>query len=201
MQSILSDDQLMCAVASGNQDAFSELCERWRDKLTRMAFRMLRDYQRAEDVAQETFLRIYRSAESFVGYGFDTWAYRIARNAVVDQARRGTNDYVRRAIASRRNEDDDTGVERLGSSDTDRLSSAECSEMESWIEAAAEGLPDDQRTVFYLSTTAGMTLVEIAVAMEANLPTTKSRLRLAKEKIRNQLAACKVGDPRMAACV
>ncbi len=68
--------------------AFESLVERYQTRITAYAARMLGDVDEAEDVAQETFIKAYRSLDSFRGASsFSTWLYRIATNLCIDRAR------------------------------------------------------------------------------------------------------------------
>lgn len=87
---VRSDDELMAAVAAGSGAALAELVARHRDRLVRFAGRALGDRSRGEDVAQETFLRVYRGAPSYEGRGqFTAWLITIASRLCLNLARDG----------------------------------------------------------------------------------------------------------------
>jgi RNA polymerase sigma factor (sigma-70 family) len=81
-------DPLVAAAKAGDEAAFATLVERHRRELHVHCYRMLGSFEEAEDLVQETFLRAWRSRDSFVGGpGFRAWLYRIATNASLDAIR------------------------------------------------------------------------------------------------------------------
>src|ERR1700704_7191596 len=90
-----SDEDLLAAYQQGDPGSFEDLLRRHRAPLFTFLLRMLGDRERAEDLAQETFLRIVKGAQAWEQRArFQTWLYTIARNLCVDQSRR---DRFRRA--------------------------------------------------------------------------------------------------------
>src|SRR5438046_1595604 len=79
-----SDHELLAAIAQGNEEAFQEIVDRYRNQIVNFIYRMLNDYDRAVDLSQETFLRIYTSASKYQAtYSFSTYIYRIASNLAI----------------------------------------------------------------------------------------------------------------------
>lgn len=197
-----TDDELMGMVGLGDAAAFAELCGRYERQLTGWLNRRLGDWQKAEDMAQETFLRIYSKASSYLPNGqFSGWLFRIASNLIVDQSRRQKNDWIDQAISSRPSKDHDDLVTRFAAEGFDVGDSIDQHELAEMVDEILTRIPDDQRMTFTLAVFVGLSLPEIAEAMETNLPTTKSRMRLAREKIRERLQAYGICDPRLMACV
>src|SRR6202022_437625 len=90
-----TDEELLAAYQQGDPRSFEDLLRRHRAPLFTFLLRMLGDRERAEDLAQETFLRIVKGAQAWEHRArFQTWLYTIARNLCVDQSRR---DRFRRA--------------------------------------------------------------------------------------------------------
>src|SRR5437868_7586916 len=90
-----TDEELLAAYQQGDPGAFESLLRRYRAPLFTFLLRMLGDRERAEDLAQETFLRIVKGAAGWEHRArFQTWLFTIARNLCVDQSRR---DRFRRA--------------------------------------------------------------------------------------------------------
>src|SRR5467141_2728648 len=84
-----ANDQIVAAATRGDEAAFSALTERHRRELHVHCYRMLASFDEAEDAVQETFLRAWRSRDSFDGSAlFRAWLYRIATNVCVDLLRR-----------------------------------------------------------------------------------------------------------------
>jgi RNA polymerase sigma-70 factor, ECF subfamily len=85
----LPDDQLLQAIRSGNEDAFTVLYDRYFDRVYHFAYARLRHHADAEEVAQETFLAVFRSLDAFAGRSaLLSWIYGIAKNTVNNHIRR-----------------------------------------------------------------------------------------------------------------
>ena len=85
----VEDDPVVAAAKAGDEAAFASLVDRHRRELHVHCYRMLGSFEEAEDLVQETFLRAWRSRDSFEGGpGFRAWLYRIATNASLDAIRR-----------------------------------------------------------------------------------------------------------------
>ena len=84
-----SDHALLEATRTGDQDAFAELVSRYRNQITSYIYRMTNDYDGAVDLAQETFVRVYRAADRYQRtYAFSTYIYRIATNLAISELRK-----------------------------------------------------------------------------------------------------------------
>src|SRR5215467_11248598 len=84
-----SDHALLEATRAGDQDAFAELVGRYRNQITSYIYRMTNDYDGAVDLAQETFLRVYRAAGRYqTTHAFSTYIYRIATNLAISELRK-----------------------------------------------------------------------------------------------------------------
>lgn len=189
------DDILMLALQGGDRHAFDQLVARHQHALIGFFIRHLRDAQLAEDLAQETLLRVYNTAWDYLPRGtFRGWMFRIARNLLIDNTRRRSHDALVFAIRSRGNDGDEglTGIPLDEFSPSDR---AGLMEVTAVVDEALPLIPEDQRITFLLYHFAGLSLPEIADAMETSLPTTKSRLRLAREKLRDHLLRRGFRDP------
>src|SRR5438552_15365669 len=84
-----SDHALLEATRIGDEDAFAELVSRYRNQITSYIYRMTNDYDGAVDLAQETFVRVYRAVERYqTTYAFSTYIYRIATNLAISELRK-----------------------------------------------------------------------------------------------------------------
>ncbi|HKX32565.1 MAG TPA: sigma-70 family RNA polymerase sigma factor, partial [Blastocatellia bacterium] len=84
----MDDHSLLEATRTGDETAFQELVRRYRHQITNYVYRMLEDYDRAVDLAQETFVRVYVNAERYQAtYSFSTYIYRIAHNLAISELR------------------------------------------------------------------------------------------------------------------
>src|SRR5215210_8735063 len=84
-----TDHALLEATRTGDEDAFAELVGRYRNQITSYIYRMTSDYDSAVDLAQETFVRVYRAAERYqASHAFSTYIYRIATNLAISELRK-----------------------------------------------------------------------------------------------------------------
>ncbi|HTK95628.1 MAG TPA: sigma-70 family RNA polymerase sigma factor, partial [Terriglobales bacterium] len=89
----LSDADVMLRVQAGDDSAFDYLVEKFRRPITSFMYRMAHNQAVAEELAQETFLRVYRSRQTYAAEAkFSTWLYRIATNLAVNHARDSRNE-------------------------------------------------------------------------------------------------------------
>lgn len=150
----LEDDALMAAVAAGSEEALAQLVDRHRDRIVRLAARTLGDRGRAEDVAQETFLRVFRHAGEYEGRGqFLGWLLTIATRLSLNAARgeRRRRELPLEALG-----------ERSSPSSLERLS------LIREIQAALLELPARQRLALLLKATQGRSYREIAATLECS---------------------------------
>src|SRR2546429_7220090 len=93
-----SDVQLMLDVKAGDEQSFALLLHRYRSQLVNFLYRMVRNREQAEDLAQEVFLRVYRAREDYIPSAkFTTWLFRIATNLALNSVRH--NRYQRMEIS------------------------------------------------------------------------------------------------------
>ena len=185
------DDQRMIRLQTGDACAFDELVGIWQGPLFGFFLRNTRDQHLAEDLVQETLLRLYRHCWDYLPKGlFKGFLFRIARNLLIDHTRRAVHDVLLRRICSRVTSSDGEDFD-LMQQVPDGLVSPVTRVLEREIAAAVREmltqLPDEQRQTFMLHHYDSLTLSEVADAMNTSLPTAKSRLRLAKEKLRHLL--------------
>ncbi|HEU5237008.1 MAG TPA: sigma-70 family RNA polymerase sigma factor, partial [Pyrinomonadaceae bacterium] len=84
-----SDHALLEETLAGDEDAFAELVSRYRNQITSYIYRMTNDYDGAVDLAQETFMRVYRAAGRYqTTHAFSTYIYRIATNLAISELRK-----------------------------------------------------------------------------------------------------------------
>lgn len=183
------DDELMIRLQNGDRLAFEVLVEKYQGPLVGFFLRNLRDRQLSEDLTQETLLKLYNQAWDYLPLGrFRGWLYRIARNLMIDNIRRQSNDAIILARKTRPRDEENDALTRLAGEMLPPEDQASHHELAALIDDLLEKLPEEQRLTFVLHHYAGLPLPEIAEIMETNLPTTKSRLRLAREKLTDKLA-------------
>jgi RNA polymerase sigma-70 factor, ECF subfamily len=184
-----SDESLMLRYRDGDVRAFELLVNRHRKPLFNFILRFVRDTAQAEDVTQETFLRLVKGADAYERQAkFTTWLYTIARNLCVDASRRGKH---RKAASLDAPLGDDDGAMSLldflpdGAAGVDRQ--AQSRELGVRLRQALEALPDEQREIFLLREVADLQFNEIAKVIGCPENTVKSRMRYALEKLREAL--------------
>lgn len=186
------DDQRMIRLQGGEAHAFDEIVSAWKGPLFGFFLRNTRDRTLSEDLVQETLLRLYRAAWDYLPTGqFRGWMFRIARNLLIDHTRRAARDALVRRVRLKPSSDGQDAVDLLSLLPGDLVSPSERAaeaELTDVVEELLQDLPEEQRETFVLHHFDSLTLAEVADAMQTSLPTAKSRLRLAKEKLRYQLA-------------
>jgi RNA polymerase sigma-70 factor (ECF subfamily) len=186
------DDTLMGRVQTGDSGAFEELVARYQGPLLGFFYRNIRDRQLSEDFAQETLLRVYNQAWDYLPSGrFRGWIYRIAHNLLVDNIRRQSHDALVHAFTGS-HDGGAEAVSRIAAQVVPPEEIADQRELARIVDELLKELPSEQRLTFTMHYYSGLPLSEVAEAMETSLPTCKSRLRLAREKLRQKLRTLKL---------
>ena len=189
-----SDEELMIAYKEGDIAAFEQLVKRHERGLFNFILRSVGRQELAEELLQEVFIRIVKSAKGYQQTAkFTTWAYTIARNLCIDRARKTKNrtEYsLNTTIGS-----EDGGQTHLDQLVDDGAHSPSVDlERKVFREQLADALaqlPEDQREVFVMREVTGLKFREIADILECPVPTVKSRMRYALEALRGHMAAYK----------
>ena len=184
-----ADEVLLQAYRAGDMRAFERLVARHEKPVWNFIRRFVRDATTAEDLLQEVFLRVVKSADEWRGAAkFSTWLYTIARNLTVDHARRAVHRNAASLDAERDvGESTTTLHDRIASTDRRADEVAADRETKRRIDEAVAALPAEQREVFLMREVMEMPFAEIAAAVGASEPTVKSRMRYALEKLRAAL--------------
>ena len=185
---ILSDAEVMLRVAAGDDGAFDYLVEKFRRPMNSFMYRMTRNQAVAEELAQEVFLRVYRSRQTYAASAkFTTWLYRIATNLAVNHAR--DTKYERPENTVNIDEPDtETG---LTMDVADRGLNAEQQilrrERLAAIRKHVEALPERQRAAVIMHKYQNMDYKQIAEVLKLSESATKSLLFRAYETLRETL--------------
>ncbi len=182
----------MLAFRAGDARAFEVLVRRHRTPVFNFILRFTGHRARAEDVLQETWLKVVRSASEYEAKAkFTTWVYTIARNLCVDSARKESYRQTASLEASVTGAEGDES-RPLGESLPDEGVSPERgaynARLRPLLERALAGLPEEQREVFVLREYSGIPFKEIAEVTGVSENTVKSRMRYALEGLRRRLA-------------
>lgn len=184
----LTDAEIMLRAKVGDQSAFEYLVQKYRRPMVSFMYRMAHNTAVAEDLAQEVFLRVYRSRESYEASAkFTTWLYRIATNLAVNHAR-DTRHERPEVQVSIDEPDEDTGTTLEV---PDRSLNAEQSimvrERMMAIRQKVEALPEQQKLAVIMHKYQQMDYKQIAEVLKKSESATKSLLFRAYETLREQL--------------
>jgi RNA polymerase sigma-70 factor, ECF subfamily len=186
-----TDNDLVREFIAGNDAAFTQLVSKYKDPITNYLSTVVGDYEIAVDLAQETFLRVYRNIGRYSHfYQFSTWIYRIATNLAIDEMRyrkrRGRVFY--RNIWGARGRDE-TDPQEVEISDVRRGPGDEILRKESGrvLRDAIRSLPEKYRIAFIMKEIQDMPYDSIAEALSCSAGTVKSRLHRARELLQRKL--------------
>jgi RNA polymerase sigma-70 factor, ECF subfamily len=185
----LDDSGVVAAFLAGERRAFNELVERYQNRLLNFVYRTTGDRERAEDLVQETFIRVYRHLHRFdQSKKFSTWVYTIASNLAKNELRnRSRNPLVLFQMFRKSDDVDNRPLEWEDNTyRPDDLFRKR--HLKSMVDAAVDQLPEHHRTVFMLREMEGKTYEEIADITGANLGTVKSRLNRARNSFAQLIA-------------
>jgi RNA polymerase sigma-70 factor, ECF subfamily len=178
------DLDLVARSQAGDTSAFNELVTRYRNRTYAMIYNMVRNEQDAWDLAQDGFLKAWKSIGKFRGQSsFYTWLYRIVMNVTIDSLRR-------KQIEGGTEFDDQVGLQNIApgaaTAPKSELQPAERisdKEIRSRIDEAIEKLSPEHRTAIVMREIDGLEYTEIAEQMGCSLGTVMSRLFYARKKL------------------
>ena len=183
-----SDADVMLRVKAGDEAAFDYLVQKYRRPLVSFMYRMAHNAAAAEDLAQEVFLRVYRSRASYEASAkFSTWLYRIATNLAVNHAR-DTRHERPEVTVSLDEPDDDAGTTlELPDANLTAEQALVRRERMTAIRQKVEALPEQQRLAVIMHKYQQMDYKQIADVLKKSESATKSLLFRAYETLREQL--------------
>jgi RNA polymerase sigma-70 factor (ECF subfamily) len=177
-QPAISDKELMELIQAGDDKAFGTLVGRFQDRLLNFVGRIITDRETAEELVQETFLRIFNQKNSYTPeYAVSTWVYTIALNLARSELRKRK---LRRFISL------DFIKEEADIELPDRVNLKAVS-LAPIIQQAIEKLPDDYKTAFVLCDIQRLPYQQIAEVMRVPVGTVKSRINRARSMLRDKL--------------
>lgn len=173
-------------VLKGDQDAYGEIVEIYKDKVYQICYRMLGNRHEAEDIAQDAFIRAYININSFnIDLKFSTWLYRIATNLCIDRIRKKKPDYYLDAEVA--GTDGLTMYSQISSKSDMPEKELESLELEESIQREILKLPDKYRSVIVLKYIEELSLIEISEILNLPIGTVKTRIHRGREALRKQL--------------
>ena len=181
----VSDEILASQVAQGSTTALEALYDRYASTVLGVALKVIGDRPAAEDVLQETFWRVWKSASTYQAERgpLKSWLFRIARNLAIDAYRRRTA----RPQAVLETTEMEPVLEQLADPSMDVAEQAQLIIKHQQVRKALGSLPAVQRRVIEMAYFYGMTRQEIAEATGEALGTIHTRARLALQKLREEL--------------
>lgn len=183
-----SDESLMLRFADGDIAAFDTLYARHELGVWRYVFRSVRVQAVADDLLQDVWFAVARSAPTYtVSARFKTWLFTMAHNRLIDYFRTARHHVSIDGNGDEDGEGSGIGDTLAADSGFGPLRRLESSEQATALIAAVERLPREQREAFLLQAEAGLSVDEIAAATGVNFETAKSRLRYARNSLRQQL--------------
>jgi RNA polymerase sigma-70 factor (ECF subfamily) len=184
----MADSDLITRAASGDPTAFQTLVEQHRSMVYRVAYQFAGNHHDAEDIAQEVFIKVYRSLQRFRRDAqLTSWLYRIAMNACIDYRRR--HQPAASAPFGEEAELKLTNTPEEAPGPEDRAYAGEIGEV---LETEIGRLPQGQRIVFIMRHHQGLKLCEIADALGLAEGTVKRQLHAAVHRLRQALSAANV---------
>lgn len=188
----LPDEELMLRYGAGEVPAFEILLGRHETRILNFVYRSVHDRGRAEEITQDVFLKVVRTADRYKKSAkFTTWLFTIARNACIDESRRRKRRRKMSLDAPLRDGEGggetflDRTIDEGAASGAGEIARAEFRQR---LMHALSELPDEQREVFLLRHYEGMRFVDIARMAGISENTVKSRMRYALATLRGYLA-------------
>lgn len=184
----LTDEELMLACQRGDTDSLDKLYERYYQRIFSFILRYVKDPDRAQDILQETFLRVFNWREKYAPTAkFASWLYRIARNLCIDEKRKYWNRMVNLDSQSRLDEDSQGPIEIEPEKGFDPRELLDESVKMDIIRKAVDKLSDEQKDVIVLNKYEGLSYQEIGEILGISTESVKQRAYRAHLKLRELL--------------
>ncbi len=184
------DAALVRAIQAGDMAAFDKLVLKHKDKLFNIVYWFLGDYQEANDCAQETFIKVFKSLKNFrFESAFSTWLYRIAINTCKNRLKSSAYMLKKKTVPleNPKSSRDGNPSSEIQDDSPSPVIELEKKERLMLIQKAINSLPEEQNKVVVLRDIQGLSYEEIADITGLNLGTVKSRLARGRLELRNKL--------------
>src|SRR5688572_28146715 len=190
----LTDQEVVLLARSGREAAYRELVRRYERPVFALLYRMVRDRELAEDLAQETFIKALNALASYrPEFKFSSWIFKIANNAAIDQLRRREVNTL--SLDGSPTAETPDAVEatalQVSSKGESPLDELEAREMGSAIEIAIAKLRPEYRSCIMLRHVEGLAYEEIAASLDLPLGTVKTYIHRARNELRQYLGHLK----------
>ncbi len=186
-----TDQEIVALARAGEEAAYRELIRRYERPLFSLLYRMVRDRELAEDLAQETFVKALNAIESYrPEFKFSSWIFKIANNAAIDHLRRRELDTL--SLEGSPHAETPKAVEatalQIGDRQESPLDTVEARELGGQIERAIAQLRPEYRSCILLRHVEGRAYEEIAEILNLPLGTVKTYIHRARNELRQALA-------------
>ncbi|HHW36486.1 MAG TPA: RNA polymerase sigma factor SigW [Bacillales bacterium] len=173
-------------VKKGDQNAFAEIVELFKDKVYQLCYRMVGNAHDAEDIAQEAFIRAFVNINSYdTNRKFSAWLYRIATNLSIDRLRKKKPDYF--LDAEIEGTEGLTMYSQIPTGELQPDEMVENLEFQEWIQQGINELPVMYRSVIVLKYIEELSLKEIGDILDLPIGTVKTRIHRGREALRKRL--------------
>ena len=178
------DEELILQFQQGNENAYIELVNRYKNKLINFTYNYLGDRDLAEDIVQETMLKLYEKRHYYKAIAkFSTWIYTIARNQANTELRKRKRRNISFLSQMTKNGKDFD----LDSKSPDLINELQNTYLAKRINKAIQLLPEHFREVIVLRDIQGLSYEDIGLVMDAPLGTIKSRINRARIQLQAEL--------------
>ena len=186
------DAKWMLQVAQGDRAAFTRLFDRHQQRVVRFCHRFVGDAQRAEELAQDVFVKLYKSAGRYQQTArFQTFLFRVATNTCLNELRR-PGRVAEKTEAAMGDAESPGAIEQASAGETpDQV--LEAKDVEKALQRALSGMSDRERAAFTMCRFEGMAYRDIADALEATEAAVKSLIHRASLQVLKHLDALKAG--------
>jgi RNA polymerase sigma-70 factor, ECF subfamily len=190
----LSDQEVVLRARSGQEAVYRELIRRYERPVFALLFRMVRDRELAEDLAQETFIKALNAIDSYrPEFKFSSWIFKIANNAAIDHLRRRELNTL--SLDGSPHAETPEAMQatalQIGARQETPLDAVEAKELGGAIEAAIGSLRPEYRSCILLRHVEGRAYEEIAEMLNLPLGTVKTYIHRARNELRQSLAHLK----------
>ena len=183
------DVQLMLKFKQGEISAFEALLDKYHNPIINFVYRFIGNKQESEDLAQEVFLRVYRSSQNYKPKAkFSTWIYRIAKNLVLNELRRRRTHNVS-SLDEMVSFEEEELPKQISNNKPSALVELEKKDLTVAVRKAIDSLPANQKMAVVLKRYDELPYVEIAKILGCSVSAVKSLLNRAKVSLKEKLSS------------
>lgn len=183
------DEMLVKGCKKGRMDAFEKLMRKYENKVYSLCYRFSGNYDDANDLAQETFIKVYNSINKFQGKSaFSTWLYRVTTNVCLDEMRKRKNVNSFSLDNPQKNDEGEEIYYDLSDQKFNPELIAEKNDLKQIVHKGINYLSEQQRMIIILREIEELSYEEIAEILDISIGTVKSRLNRARKNLKEILS-------------